>query len=173
MDEIRNTGYESYDDDTEDEASLSQEEILMSESDILAGLLELGRSKDEKSNYHNIQIKREGKVKLEFRIRPITEDEVQSCLRKATKYAKAKSGQPKVAIETDSAIFRSIMIYNATVDEDRAKTWDNRQAQEALGVLRGIDMIDRVLLAGEKSRVVDAIEEISAYNDEAEELAGN
>ena len=71
------------------------------------------------------------------------------------------------------AKFRSWLIYAATVDEDRAKTWDNKQAQEALGVLQGVDMIDAVLLSGEKDRIIDRINEISGYGDDVEETAKN
>ena len=110
---------------------------------------------------------------LEFRIRPISEDESQECWRKATKFAPYKPGQPKKAIETNTSLFRSHLIYTATVEDDRAKTWDNRQAQAAFQIFQGVDMIDRVLLAGEKSRVIDVIDEISGFDDELSESAGN
>ena len=152
-------------------AQLAPEDILMAESDILAGLLELGKAKDVTANYRNIQIRRSGALKLEFRVRPLTEDETQQCLRAATKYAPPKRGQPKTAIETDNAQFRSRLIYAATVNEDRAKVWDNQKAKDAFGVLLGFDMVDRVLLAGEKSRVLDIIDEISGYD--ADGIAGN
>ena len=173
-----NTATEMYDEEfsTEDDAPLTQEDILMSEKDILAGLLELGNAKDEKSNYRKIQIKRNGVVKLEFHVRPITEDENQICLKRATKFAPTKPGKAKIATESDGALYRSYLIYTATVNEDRAKIWDNQQAQNALGILQGVDMIDRVLFVGEKNRVLDVIDEISGFADEEEnaaETAGN
>ena len=174
-----NTTPEAFDDNVTTEAgetpvsAMTADEILMSEGDILAGLLDLGKTKDEATNYRKIQIKRGGVLKLEFRIRPITEDEVQACSRRATRYAPTKAGQPKKPIETNSSLFRSYVIYTATVDEDRKKVWDNKQAQAALGVLQGADMIDAVLLAGEKGRVLDTIDEISGFDDDLEELAKN
>ena len=69
--------------------------------------------------------------------------------------------------------FRSWLIYTATVDEDRAKLWDNKQAQQAFNVLQGVDVIDCVLLSGEKDRIIDRINEISGYDDEADETAKN
>ncbi len=154
-----NTMPEAFDDTNVENPKPTQEEILMSEKDMLAGLLELGKSKNEAENYRKIQIKRNGKLMLEFRIRPISEDENQACWRRATKYAPFKQGQPKKAIETSMTLFRSWLIYTATVDEDRAKVWDNKRAQEAFSILQGVDMIDRILLAGEKSHVVDLIDE--------------
>ena len=173
-----NTSAEMYDEPVsiDDGDIQTQDDILMNESDILAGLLDLGNSKDETVNYRKIQIKRDGVVKLEFRVRPLTEDESQTCLRKAHKYAPTKPGQPKRIIETDNAKYRSHLIYTATVDEDRAKTWDNKRARDMLDILDSVDMIDRVLLAGEKSRVLDVIDEISGFNDltnVVDETAGN
>ena len=165
---------EMYDDNlVEEEQDFTQEEILMNENDILAGLLEAGRSKDSEDSYKTIKIKRGNKLLFTFRVRPMTEEEAQSCYRRATKYAKGKGyGQPKTAIETDNAKFRAYRIYTATVDEDRAKTWDNRKAWDALGVITGVDMIDMVLLAGEKDRILDVIDEVSGYNDQLDEIAG-
>ncbi|MCL2487423.1 MAG: hypothetical protein FWE80_01930 [Oscillospiraceae bacterium] len=162
-----------YFDDTDREDAISPEEILMNEGDLLAGLLSAGKGRDDEQNYRMIRIKRNGKLLFEFRVRPVTEEESQACLKNATKYSTNKPGQPKVAIDRDNALFRSHLIYGATVNEDRAKVWDNKKAQDGLGVLRGVDMIDKVLLAGEKNRVFEAIESISGYDEDAEELAGN
>ena len=163
---------------TNDEnATLQQEEILMKEGDILAGLLSLHKEAKENTITRRIKIMRDKKVVLEFRVRPLSEEESQDCHRKATKYARTKPGQPKVAIETNSALFRSMLIYTATVDEDRAKLWDNKKAMDAMQLLRGVDMVDSVLRAGEKSRILSEIDEISGFsgeNDEdPEDLAGN
>ena len=169
-----NTGVENYDDTLAAEHEpMTQEEVLMSESDILAGLLELGREKDNASNFRKIQIKRNGVLKLEFRLRPISEEESQQCHRNATRYAKTRPGQPKIPIETDMAKYRSYVIYTATVDEDRERIWDNPKAQQALNILQGVDMVEAVLLFGEKERLINMIDEISGFSDEADELAKN
>jgi hypothetical protein len=168
----KNTAYEAYDENIENGIP-TQDEILMSESDILSGLLELGNEKNDPKNFHKIQIKRDGKLKLEFRIRPLSEEESQICWNNATKFAPHKPGQPKIAIHTDRAKFRSHLIYSATVNEDRAKIWDNKQAQMKLSVIHGVELIDLVLLAGEKDRVTDKIDEISGFNDNLEEIAKN
>jgi len=168
-----NTAPEEFDEKDDEQEALSKEEILMSEGDILDGLLKAGKGKDDADNYRKIQIKRKGVLLLEFRVRPLSEDENQACWRNATKYAPTKPGRPKTAIDTNLAQYRSLVIYTATVDEDRAKVWDNKRAQEGLGLVYGVDMIDKVLLNGEKARVFDVIDEISGNNEETEELAKN
>ncbi|MFP3153136.1 hypothetical protein LQZ18_01635 [Lachnospiraceae bacterium ZAX-1] len=167
----KNTGIDDFDEQENEEGKLTKNELLLNESDILAGLLALGNAKDNASNYEKIKIVKAGKLLLEFRVRPISEDESQQCYKKATKYAAAKSGQPRKAIETNGALARSYLIYTATIDEDRKKVWGNEQAKQQLNVLNDIDMIDIVLDAGTKDRVIEKIEEISGYNYEAEDLA--
>ncbi|MCX4294317.1 MAG: hypothetical protein OSJ56_09715 [Prevotella sp.] len=169
----KNTMPELYDDNLVGVEAPMQEEVLMNENDILRGLIEASKEKDDESTYKKIQIKRGGVLKFEFRIRPVSEEESLACHDHATRFAPRKKGQPKREIETNSAKFRSWLIYTATVDEDRAKTWDNRQAQEALNILQGVDMIDAVLLSGEKDRIIDVINEISGYGDDMDETAKN
>ena len=155
------------------EAPATQEEILMDENAMLRGLIEAGKEKDDESTYRKIQIKRAGVLKFMFRIRPVSEEESIKCHDHATKFAPRKRGQPKREIETNTSLFRSWLIYTATVDEDRKKLWDNKKAQEALNVLQGVEMIDAVLLSGEKDRIIDVINEISGYGDDMEETAKN
>ena len=112
-------------------------------------------------------------MKFVFRVRPVSEEESIKCHDHATKFAPRKRGQPKREIETNTSLFRSWLIYTATVDEDRKKLWDNKKAQEALNVLQGVEMIDAVLLSGEKDRIIDVINEISGYGDDMEETAKN
>ena len=169
----KNTMPEMYEEQTDGVEQPSQEQILMSESELLRGLIEAGTEKDSEAAYERIQIRRNGKLKFEFRIRPISEDESLACHDHATKFAPRKRGQPKREIETNMSKFRSWLVYTATVDEDRAKLWDNKQAQQAFNVLQGVDLIDCVLLSGEKDRIIDRINEISGYSDEADETAKN
>lgn len=147
----------------------------MSEGDLLRGLIDAGKEKDSADYYKKIQIRRNCVLKFEFRIRPISEEESLACRERATKFAPRKRGQPKREIETNISQFRSWLIYTATVDEDRKKLWDNKKAMEAFNVLQGVDLIDAVLLSGEKDRIIDEINEISGYGDgdSTEETAKN
>ncbi len=73
--------------------------------------------------------------------------------------------------DTDMTKFRSMLIYEATVN--KTETWDNKELWKALEsqypVVTGWETIDQVLLAGEKERIVDAISALSGYRDEDEE----
>ena len=169
----KNTMPEEFDEQPAGTEYLTQEQILMSESELLRGLIEAGTEKDSEIFYERIQIRRGGKLKFEFRIRPISEEESLACHDHATKFAPRKRGQPKREIETNMAKFRSWLIYMSTVDEDRAKLWDNKQAQQTFNVLQGVDLIDCVLLSGEKDRIIDRINEISGYSEEMDEIAKN
>ena len=88
-----------------------------------------------------------------------------------TKYVRNKQIGIKFAEETDTAKFRSSLIYHATVEEDRIKLWDNQQVWEGLrkqGVLvvTALDVIEAVLLGGEKDRVIDEINKLSGFDSE-------
>ncbi|MCL2087670.1 MAG: hypothetical protein FWH05_08785 [Oscillospiraceae bacterium] len=156
-------------DDYDEQSEMTTEEVLMNEADILEGLLKAAGGFDDADNYQKIQIKRKGKLMFEFRVRPVTEEESIVCMRRSTPSAKGRKIKP----ETNWAKYRSYLIYTATVDEDRAKVWDNKAAHEKLGILQGVDMVDKVLFAGEKSRVIEIIDEISDNGAYDEEVAGN
>jgi len=69
--------------------------------------------------------------------------------------------------------YRSALIYQATVDEDREKIWNNKDAWKELNVLNGIDLIEKTLLAGEKDAVLELVDKISGYTATTEEVAKN
>lgn len=170
---VKNTMPELYDESEAGVETHSREEILMNEDELLRGLIEAGTEKGDESSYRKIQIKRKGEVKFEFRVRPISEAESIACHDNATRFAPRKRGQPKREIETNFSQFRSWLIYTATVDADRKILWDNKRAQERFGVLQSVEMIDAVLLPGEKDRAIDIINEISGYDDGMEDTAKN
>jgi hypothetical protein len=160
--------------DTYEQEGMTQEEILMNENDLLQGLLDLAKTKNDDSLYRRVEVKRDGTVYISFRIHPLSEEELNNCVKNATKYAKQKKyGDPKIAIETNYVKMRSLKIYTATVAEDRAKLWDNKEALNRLNFLQGVDMIESLLLAGEKDKLCDAIDEISGLDYELEEQAKN
>ena len=85
----------------------------------------------------------------------------------------------KVPEETNAVRYRASLIYQATVMEDREKLWDNRKVWESLKsmglpVMNGLDVIEYSLKAGEKDRVLEAIDSLSGYADtNLEEVAKN
>lgn len=113
-------------------------------------------------------------VLFKFHIHPLTEEELQQIRKKNTKVKRDRRyGIDRQKV--NAVRFRSQIIYEATDEEDRDALWNNKDAWEKLNVLNGIDLIDKVLLAGEKDRVITAIEDISGFGDdnETEELIKN
>lgn len=84
----------------------------------------------------------------------------------------------KMPEDTDGSRYRASIIYQATIPEDRKKLWDNKDAWEALRnsgkqIVRGLDVIENCLMAGEKDRVIDVIDRMSGYSDNIEEVENN
>lgn len=154
------------------EEKLSNEELLAVEDDVLRGLL--SAYEDQQKEIVTIEIARNGKVYFKFDIHGLTEKQYSDLQDEATKFRKAKNlGGVKVAEETDITRFRSLLIYHATVERDRKRLWDNKEAWKQLNVLNGPDLIDKVLKAGEKKAIIDKIDEISGYTDEMDEIIKN
>ena len=117
----KNTMPEVYDEAPAGVEMQTQEDILMDEAALLRGLIEAGTEKDSESAYKRVQIRRNGVLKFEFRIRPVSEEESLACHDNATKFAPRKRGQPKREIETNAAQFRSWLIYTATVRSEERR----------------------------------------------------
>ena len=159
---------------TEDE---DLEMIRSSEEDFIQGLIHAaGYTQTEKQK---IEIIREGKLFFAFHIRPLSEEEYERCKKKNTKYVRNKRMGMKVPEETNAVRYRASLIYQATVLDDREKLWDNRKVWESLKsmglpVMNGLDVIEYSLKAGEKDRVLEAIDSLSGYADtNLEEVAKN
>lgn len=144
---------------------MSKDDALANEDQLLRGLLEA--AEDRENEETEIEIARKGRVYFKFRIRPLTEKESNRCNDLATKYVRKRG--IRIAEDMDMAKYRSLLIHTATVEEDRAKVWDNKAVWEKLNVLSGIDAIDKVLLPGEKEAVINKINEISGFSDDDEE----
>ena len=144
---------------------------------ILQGMLEA--AKFQNTRFKTIEIVRDGVVYFAFRIRPLTEKEYEKCKEGATKYVRNKQLGFKMPESTDSVKYRSRLIYAATDAEDRKQTWDNKQLWNALEqvgviVITGTDVIDAVLMPGEKAAVVEEIDKLSGFeNENLEEVAKN
>lgn len=149
-----------------------QEELLAVEGDVLRGLL--GAYEDIQDDLTTIEIARKGNLLFSFDIRGLSEKEYNDLQDRATKFKNAKNlGGVKVALETDVTKFRSLLIYHATVPEHRKDLWDNKQAWRQLNVINGPDLIDKILKAGEKSAIIDKIDDISGFGTESSDLVKN
>ena len=143
------------------------------ENDILGGLLAAANFTKEEDEIVPVEIVRNGALLIRFRIRPLSEDDYVRCKNRHTKYIRNKSLGIKLPEETNTSMYRNALIYQATVEEDREKIWDNKQAWKQLDVLSGVELIGKVLKAGEKDAVCDKIDQISGFTGVAEEIAKN
>jgi len=143
------------------------------ENDILKGLLTAANFKTEKEDIHPVEITRNGVVLFAFHIRPLSEGEYSQCKEKNTKYVRNKQLGIKMPGEVNAVRYRSALIYQATIDEDREKIWNNKEAWKALNILNGIDLVEKTLKAGEKDAILDLIDKISGYDTSLEEVAKN
>ena len=116
---------------TEDEKKAT---VRKYENDILGGLMAAAAYKTDAEEAVPIEIKRNGAVVLSFRIRPMGEDEYLKCKKDNTNYKRNKQLGTRVAESVDAARYRAQLIYEATVEEDRDKIWDNRDAWKNLRI---------------------------------------
>ena len=150
-----------------------QEKVLMTEEDLIAGLLAAADYENDEEIRQPIEIRRNGKLFFQFEIRPLGEKELMKIRKQSTTYYKNPAGKhlPKVEGDIRMDEFRSRKIYAATTDEFKAKLWDNPKVKASLNakgkdILETWEIIDAVLLAGEKYNVSEKIDDISGYNDE-------
>lgn len=163
---------EEYETDEEDTKTL----MRANEEDFIQGLIDAAEFSCEETQ--RIEIIREGKLYFAFRIRPLGSEEYERCRRRHTKYVRNKQLGMKMPEDTDRTKYQSAIIYAATAEEDREKLWDNRRVWTALNakkdrVMNGLDVIEYTLKAGEKDRILAAIDKLSGYEDNLEEVAKN
>mgnify|MGYP002518579278 CR=1 FL=1 len=165
--EINDTEY------TEEEA---KSVIKANEEDFIQGLIDAVGFRDTETQ--RIEIVRGGKLLFAFRIHPLNADDYNRCREKHTKYVRNKQLGMRFPENTDSTKYRSEIIYQATVKEDREKLWDNKTIWEALRdrevqIMGPLDVIEYSLLAGEKDRVLEAIDNLSGFDTNLEEVTKN
>ncbi|MCI8418847.1 MAG: hypothetical protein HFI33_15350 [Lachnospiraceae bacterium] len=151
-------------------------QIRLHEEDFIQGLIAATDFTSEETQ--KIEIIRNGRLFFAFCIRPLSSEEYEKCKKKHTKYVRNKQLGMKMPEDTDRVKYQSAIIYQATVDEDREKLWDNRKVWEAINakkdrVMNGLDVIGCALKAGEKDRILEAIDKLSGYDSNLEEVAKN
>lgn len=141
------------------------------------GILEAVFSAASERDTYTYPVRRKGKVLFTVTIQALTATEYQQARRAATDYGKAHKmlGGVRIAGDTDTAKFNAHLIYRASTPETKREIWDNRELYDRLGVVSGIDLVNRVLLAGDVDHLVAKLDEISGYNvdDDALEEAKN
>lgn len=150
--------------------------IRANEEDFIQGLIDAAEFASEETQ--RIEIIREGRLYFAFNIRPLSSQEYEKCKKKHTRYVRNKQLGMKLPEDTDRIKYQSAIIYEATVEEDREKLWDNRKVWNALNakkdrIMNGLDVIEYSLKAGEKDKILEAIDKLSGYESNLEEVAKN
>lgn len=152
--------------------------IRTNEEDFIQGLIAAADFGKDESERQFIKIFRGGKLLFAFNIRPLGSEEYDKCRKKWTKYVRNKQLGIKMPEDTDRVKYHSALIYQATIEEDREKLWDNRKVWDALNnkglqIMNGLDVIEYTLKAGEKDKIIEAIDKLSGYEADLEEVAKN
>lgn len=147
----------------------TQNQLRTVESDFIAGMLEAAEYRTKETR--KIEIIRDGKLFFSFHIHAVGEEEADRCKKRHTKYVRNKNIGLKFAEETDSPRFRSSLIYNATDEKDRAELWDNKKVWNGLSgqgypIVNALDVIEAVLLGGEKAQIIEEINKLSGFETE-------
>lgn len=147
----------------------TQSQLRTVENDFISGMLEAAEYKTKETR--RIEIIRDGRLFFAFNIHAVGEAEAERCRKRCTKYVRNKNIGVKFAEETDSAKFRSALIYLATDEKDRAELWDNKKVWNGLSsqgnpIVNALDVIEAVLLGGEKAQVVEEINKLSGFDTE-------
>lgn len=162
--------YETSEEDTKDL-------IRANEEDFIQGLIDAAEFTSEETQ--RIEIIREGRLYFAFNIRPLSSEEYEKCRKKHTKYVRNKQLGMKIPEDTNRVKYQSEIIHTATVDEDKEKLWDNRTIWKSLNakkdrIMNGLDVIEYTLKAGEKDKILEAIDKLSGYDsNNLEEVAKN
>ena len=162
------------------EVETSEEEIKniirANEEDFIQGLIAAADFASEEKQ--RIEIIRKGRLYFAFNIRPLGSEEYDKCRKKHTKYVRNRQLGMKMPEDTNRIKYQSAIIYQATVKEDRENLWDNRKVWDTLNnkgfqIMNGLDVIEYTLKAGEKDKILEAIDKLSGYENDLEEVAKN
>lgn len=136
------------------------------EQDFVAGMLEAAKTRINPET-PTIKIIRDEKVLFTFRVRALDEDEWQSCRRKSL----MNRGKPTE--EVNNARFINQVIYEATLEDDKEKTWKVKQLWKQFGVVTGSELVGKILSVGEKNKIFEVISNLSGYYDDYEDMVKN
>jgi hypothetical protein len=145
------------------------------ELSLVRGLLDAANFKNNEELLEDIKIKRKEKTYFQFKIHPISEEDLMAAKEKAVvKMANPMNPKlPPIEKEMKMDEFSAWKIYYATVNGK--EIWENPQVLKSLEangypVFHGADVINKVLMAGEKEYVDSMIDKISGYYTEQESL---
>lgn len=140
------------------------------EYDLVKSLLTAMNYQTDENAITEAEIKRKGTYLFSVNLHPISDEQIRVARKKATVYMPNPNNKKLPPIEKDvnNAKLKSMIIYLATTEEDQKKIWGNQAVMEKAGIMEPYESVDVLLTAGEKSRLVDLIMEISGMDDEDE-----
>lgn len=142
----------------------SPDALSSSEDDLLRTIVEAAEPDTEP-----IAIYRGDKRVLRFTIQTVDMHTYERCRKLSQEKQKAKSyANLSLATDIDRAQSSSMLIFHATVPEDRKRIWENRDLWKRFNVLNGWDLVLKLLRAGEIDRICERIDLLSGYGDQAE-----
>jgi hypothetical protein len=147
---------------SEDNVKYGKDELLAVEESVLQDVSGVAKSIDTIIEYESFPVVRNGEKLFSFRVRSLDDEEIEKCRTESVKMVKSKR-LGGIAIPTDfnAAKYNSMLIVTATHPKDKPFLWDNKELQKKAGVITPWQMVDKVLRSGEKSRVIDLIEDLS------------
>lgn len=151
----------------EKKTPLNDEELEEVETNIVDALLNAAAYRQKENHRQPVKIVRNKKVLFRFTLEAIDEDTWRRCRMQNTRT------RGRRLEDTDEARFLSQLIYEATIDEDKQRIWNNKAVWRQLKVLTGVDVVNAVLLPAEKMRLVEEVEKLSGYNDDLDEMIEN
>lgn len=116
-------------------------------------------------NIQPITIQRDGVKLFEFSVHALTGNDARAAKKKASTRIPNPINKklPPIVKEVNEVAYQSYLIYLATTNEDRKKYWDNPTFRDKFGVMEAYELVDKVLLPGEKAQVLDEIDTLSGY----------
>lgn len=152
---------------SEDNMKYGRDELLAREEAALQDIGGVLQAMDTMEEYERFAVVRGGKELFAFRVRGLDDGETEKCRTEATKYTRnRRMGRMAVPTDFNTAKFNSLLINLATHPADRGLLWDNKDLQERAQAVTAWQVVDKVLKAGEKGRVVDLIERLSGFGDD-------
>lgn len=151
---------------SEDNVKYGKDELLTAEESVLQDIGGVFQAMDTIEEYEMFKVVRDGKEFFSFRVRGLDDEEMEKCRTEATKYVKSKRfGGVTVPADFNAAKYNSLLIVATTHPEDRPFLWDNKDLQKKAKAVTGWQVVDKVLRAGEKERVIELIEKLSGYDE--------
>lgn len=143
------TGLESSTNFEQDEKSLVK--ALLEAADYKTG---------NEDNTKKIFVKKQsGETLFSFRIRGLSQSEIQAAAKKATKQIPNPAGPkyPKISGERSTTEYHNNLIYTATVDEDKQRIWGNNDISRNSISLMRLTVSIFCFNAGTKSKIVEEV----------------